>query len=151
MIEASDQRPRNDFFRTGRAALVSGEVDWEKDDIRCLLVGGYHPDLSEHESLSDIPPGHRATSSRRLQGRVLVVVNWHVSADASTIRFPIPNQLVTGIVMFCLKPDGTTILVAYIGKATGLPLAPSAEGGPVVVKWSQGPSRVFLFPGVAIV
>jgi ApbE superfamily uncharacterized protein (UPF0280 family) len=129
----------NALYDKGRQGFLEGAVDWDTDDIRCLLVdtGTYTVDLANHDNLDDVT-GVVATSGS-LTGKTVT----NGVADADDVTFTaVTGATVEALVIY--KHTGTAAtsrLIAYLDTGTGLPVTPN--GGNITVQWDNGANRIF--------
>lgn len=124
----------NALYDTGRNAFLTGDIDWEADTIKVVLVDAadYTVDLAAHDFLDDIPAGARvATATLANTSSDGTGVADADDAVFSTVSGDQSEALViykdTGV-------EATSQLIAYIDTATGLPITPG--GGNVTVQWN---------------
>lgn len=134
----------NSLFDKGREAFLNADVDWLVDSIKCVLVdtGSYVVDLANHDFLNDIPVGARVAISQALSGKTSTAG----VADSNDVTFPAGYTMPapTGEAVVVFKDTGseaTSILIAYIDTATGLPITPN--GADFVAVINDGPNKLF--------
>jgi len=61
----------NALYDNGRESFLRGEISWNSDDIKAILVdtGTYTVDLDAHQFLDDIPGGARVATSANLASK----------------------------------------------------------------------------------
>jgi len=131
----------NELYDAGREGFLDGSIDWDTDDIRCILVdtADYTVDLANHDNLDDIPAGARVATSGALTGKTVAAG----VADAADVTF----SAVTGdpsealVIYKHTGTESTSRLIAYIDDATGLPVTPN--GGDITVQWDSAASKIF--------
>ena len=131
----------NELYDKGREGFLDGSIDWDTDDIRCILVdtADYSVDLAAHDNLDDIPAGARVATSGALTGKTVVAG----VADADDVTF----SAVTGdpsealVIYKHTGTESTSRLIAYIDSATGLPVTPN--GGDITIQWDSAASKIF--------
>jgi len=145
----------NALYDKGREGYLAGDIDWDADTIRAILVrtsgGGtgpyYTKDLAAHANLSDIPDnvdcrplGSGASTGVALAGKT--VTDGVADADPADFGLVTAGDAIQLLVLY--KDTGTqstSRLIAAIDTATGLPVTPS--GGNVTVNWSGGADKIF--------
>lgn len=130
----------NALYELGRQGFLDGSIDWDTDDIRCVLVdtGTYTVNLTTHQFHSDLS-GIVATSGNFASKTVTLGV-----ADAADVTLTaVTGATVEAIVIYqWTGVSGTSRLIAYIDTATGMsPLTPN--GGDVTIVWDSGASKIF--------
>jgi hypothetical protein len=115
----------NVLYDTGRNAFLRGEVAWQTDAIKAVLVdlADYTPNLATHQFLSDIPLAARVATSANLTGKTTVA---GVADAADPVFAGATGDQAEVIVLY--KDTGTATtsqLIVYIDTATGLPVTPN--------------------------
>ncbi|MCB1764366.1 MAG: hypothetical protein KDI27_14680, partial [Gammaproteobacteria bacterium] len=61
----------NSLYDKGREGFLGGDIDWDADDIRVILVdtNDYIVDLANHEFLTDVPGAARVAVSSSLTSK----------------------------------------------------------------------------------
>lgn len=128
----------NQLFDKGREGFLTGDIDWENDDIKVAAVDAtYTPNLAIHQYLSDLT-GIVATTAN-LEGKT-----WTAGiADADNTEFVSVSgpQIRRMIIYQDTGTAGTSRLIHHIDTATGLPITPVGETLPVA--WDNGPNKIF--------
>lgn len=131
----------NELYDKGREGFLDGSIDWDTDDIRCILVdvADYTVDLAAHDNLDDIPAPARVATSAALTGKTVAAG----VADADDVTF----SAVTGdpsealVIYKHTGTESTSRLIAYIDDATGLPVTPNS--GDITIQWDSAASKIF--------
>lgn len=131
----------NGIYDKGREAFLNADIDWLVDDIREILVdvADYTVNLATHQFLSDVPAIARVAVSGAIAGKSSTngVANHTVTTWASVTGDPSEAIVVykhTGV-------EGTSLLIAYIDTATGLPVTPN--GGNITFTPDAGANKLF--------
>ncbi len=132
----------NALYDFGREGFLAGDIDWDADDIRAVLVdtAAYVINLAAHDFLDDVPGGARiATFGSGFTSKTTTAG----IADAADITFTsVSGATVEAIIIFKhTGVDATARLIAYIDTATGLPVIPN--GGDITVTWDAGANKIF--------
>lgn len=129
----------NALYDYGREGFLAGDIDWDADDIKAVLVdtGTYTVDLANHQHHDDLS-GIVATSGNFASKTVTNGV-----ADAADVTFSsVSGSSVEAIVIYQDSgTSGTSRLIAYIDTGSGLPVTPN--GGDITIQWSDGASKIF--------
>ena len=129
---------QNFLFDHARAALKAGEIDWERDNIKAMLLTagfGLSPQSHERLFLGNIPLPACISEGVPLTGRQII----DGCISAKDITFPAdalsPDRNdISAIVIYAYSGDAATSpLIAYLGDAQGLPLTPN--GNPILFHW----------------
>ena len=131
----------NELYDKGREGFLDGSIDWDTDDIRCILVDAadYSVDLAAHDNLDDIPAGARVATSAALTGKT--VVAGVADADDVTFSAVTGDQSEALVIYKHTGTESTSRLIAYINDATGLPVTPN--GGDITIQWDSAASKIF--------
>jgi hypothetical protein len=128
------------LYGLAREAFLGGDIQWDADDIRCILVdeGQYTVSIDTHQFLTSIPSGARvAVSTQLLSPTVTLGV-----ADAADMPLTGVTGVTTEAVVIYVHTgvDATAKLIAYIDNA-GVVLTPN--GGDVTIQWDNGANKIF--------
>lgn len=131
----------NALYDYGREGFLAGDIDWDADDIRVILIdaGLYTVDLANHQHLDDIPAGARTAVSGSLTAKTTT----GGVADGADITFSgvSGNESEALAIYQHTGTEGTSRLIAWIDSATGLPVTPN--GGDITVQWDAGANKIF--------
>ena len=131
----------NALYDRGWQGFLAGEIDWDANDIRIILIDEADDtiDLALDEDLADrAAPARVATSSALGTKTTTAGV-----ADAADVTL----SSVTGDVSESIDiyqhtgTEATSLLIANIDTATGLPVTPN--GGNITVQWDAGANKIF--------
>jgi hypothetical protein len=131
----------NALYDKGREGFLAGEIDWETDVIKAVLIDAadYTVNLAAHQFLSDIPLAARVATSAALTGKTVA----NGVADAADLSLPAvsgdPGEAL--VIYQDTGTAGTSRLIAYIDTATGLPVTPN--GGDINLAWDNGANKIF--------
>lgn len=131
----------NRLYDYARGQFLEGNIHWLTDNIKAVLVdtADYVANTATHQFLSDVPAVARISTSPNLGGKTAVAG----VADADDITFPnVTGDPSEALVLIKDTGDPTTsVLIAYVDSATGLPVIPNS--GPIAVQWDNGANRIF--------
>lgn len=131
----------NALYDKGREAFLKGEISWNSDNIKVVLVdtADYTVDINAHQYLSSVASGGRVATSGNLASKTTTAG----VADAADVTFSaVTGDPCEALVIYMDTGDAATSpLIAYIDTATGLPVTPN--GGDVTVVWDSGSNKVF--------
>lgn len=131
----------NALYDAGRQAFLDGDISWRDDNIKAILidVADYTVNLSTHNALDDVPGAARVSISPNFTTKTSTAG----VADADNVTWSsVTGDPCEAIVIY--KDSGvesTSLLIAYIDTATGLPVTPS--GGDIVISWDNGANKIF--------
>jgi len=131
----------NELYGKGRENILCGNIAWDTDDIKVVLVDSaeYTLNIDTHEYLSDIPAAGRIEASGNLASKTVALG----VADAGDVTI----ETVTGdpfeyiVIYKDTESASTSPLIACIDSATGLPCTPN--GGDIIVQWDSGANKIF--------
>ena len=131
----------NALYDHGREGFLDGSIDWDTDDIRCILIDtdDYSVDLAAHDNLDDIPGAARVAVSGAFAGKTVAAG----VANANDVTFSsVTGDPCEAIVIYKhTGTESTSRLIAYIDNATNLPVTPN--GGDITVQWSEVAEKIF--------
>ena len=128
----------NALYDLGREAFLSGDITWDGDAIKTILVDSalYTPNLATDQFLSDVPAGSRTATSSDLVSKTVAAAG---DVTYSAVPIDAPQEYV--VIYQDTTVEGTSRLIALIDTATGLPVTPN--GGDIIVQWSSGADKIF--------
>lgn len=133
----------NQLYDFGREGFLGGDIDWDADNIVCVLVdtADYTLDAGADQHLDDIPAAARVATSGNFAGKT--VTDGTADADNLTPAFSsVSGDVSEAIVIYQdTGVESTSRLIAYIDTATGLPITPN--GGDIDITWDNGANRIF--------
>lgn len=141
----------NALYGKGRQGFLDGSIDWDTDDIKCLLVDStdysVSIDVDQYCNKDTISDAARVTNglSANFAGKTVTLG----VADANDVTLgSVTGEECEAIVIFKdgggggVSQSGTTdLLIAYIDTATGLPVTPN--GGDITTAWDDGGNKIF--------
>ena len=142
----------NAIYGKAREAFLGGDLDWDADDIKCLLVDTtdytVSIDVDQYCNLDTIPTAARVTNG--LSGNFANKTKTLGVADADDVTLSsVSGEQCEALVIFKdgggggVSQSGTTDrLIAYIDDATGLPVTPN--GGDITIQFDNGASKIFV-------
>tara|TARA_R100000544_G_scaffold16105_1_gene7626 strand:- start:1295 stop:1699 length:405 start_codon:yes stop_codon:yes gene_type:complete len=129
------------LYGLARAAFLGGDIAWDTDDIRCVLVdtADYTVNIDVDEFLSDVPAGARVATSGAFTSPTVTL---GVADAADIVLSSVTGDVSEAIVIYVhTGVDSTARLIAYIDSATGLPVTPN--GGDITIQWDNGANKIF--------
>ena len=132
----------NALYDLGREAFLSGDITWDGDAIKTILVDSalYTPNLATDQFLSDVPAGSRTATSSDLVSKT-VAAGVADAGDVTYSSVPIDDPQEYVVIYQDTTVEGTSRLIALIDTATGLPVTPN--GGDIIVQWSSSADKIF--------
>lgn len=123
----------NKLFPKGREAFLGGDLDWDAQNFKVvLLTSGYTYDAA-HDNLDDVTGGARIATSGNLANKTKT--NGTADADDIVYTTPASGSTITQFVIYQDSgTEGTSRLVAHFDTATGLPL--TTNGGNINLVWN---------------
>ncbi|MBM4447518.1 MAG: hypothetical protein FJ023_09310 [Chloroflexi bacterium] len=131
----------NALYDKGREGFLDGSIDWDTDNIKCVLVDGadYTPNLATHDNLDDIPSAARVATSGNLANKTKTA--GVADADDVTIASVSGDQFEYIVIYKDTGVESTSRLIALIDTATGLPCTPN--GGDITIQWPSDATKIF--------
>ena len=131
----------NALYDIGREGFLGGDIDWDANTIKVTLVDAadYTRDLAAHDFYNDVTVAGRVATSGALASKTKTAG----VADAADVTL----TAVTGDVSESVDiyqhtgTEATSLLIANIDTATGLPVTPN--GGDITVQWDSGANKIF--------
>lgn len=131
----------NALFDTGRAGFLAGDIDWDANNIKAVLVdhADDNPNVSTDDNLDDIAGAGRVATSGNMAGKTTTAG----VADCDDFSFTtVTGDQSESIVWY--KDTGvesTSLLIVKVDTATGLPVTPG--GGNISVVIDSGANKLF--------
>lgn len=131
----------NALFDFGRESYLGGDLAWDTNDMRLIFV--------DHADDTPVPATDQFLSDILGAARVAVSTSFGTKtitggvADAAdvTVTSVTGDQFESIVIYYHTGTEGTSILVAFIDTATGLPATPN--GGDITVQWDSGANKIF--------
>ena len=131
----------NYLYDRGRKGFLAGEIDWNADTIKLVLVDEADdtPSQSGDNALSDRASAARVATSGAFASKTTTAG----VADAAdvTLSTVTGDQSESIDIYKDTGVESTSYLIANINSATGLPVTPN--GGDIIVQWDNGSNRIF--------
>lgn len=131
------------LYPLARQSFLAGSptIDWDTDDIKCVLVRSYTYSAA-HQFYTDIAGGGGTVvaTSANFGGKTAT----NGVSDANDITFTAVGAGAACQSLIIYRDTGvaaTSPLIAYIDAATGLPVTPN--GGDITVQWDAGANKIF--------
>lgn len=131
----------NALYDKGREAFLNGDIDWDTDNIKVVLVDAadYTVNLATDDNLDDIPAGARVATSGNLTGKT--ITDGVADAADVTLSSVTGDQSEALVIYKDSGVESTSKLIAYIDTATGLPVTPN--GSDITITWDSGANKIF--------
>lgn len=124
----------NAIYPNGKENFAAGNIDWDANDIRIILV-----DLADytynaaHDALDDVPAGARVAVSGNLANKTNV--DGVLDADDVTLSAVTGDQSEAIIMYKHTGTESNSWLIAYWDTGiTGIPVTPNGEN--INVRWN---------------
>ena len=130
----------NGLYSAGRENFLGGDIDWDADNIRVVLVDTNDdtPDQTADQDLADRLAASRVATSGNLTSKTKT--NGVADAADTTFSSVTGDQSEALDLYKATGTDATSLLIANINSATGLPVTPN--GGDIQVQWDSGANRI---------
>jgi len=133
----------NALFDYGRECFLgqTTALDWDTDDIRLIFVDHADdiPVPATDDFLDDILVAARVDESANFVGKT--VTDGVADATDVTVATVTGDQFESIVIFKETGVETTSVLIAYIDTATGLPCTPN--GGDITVQWDAGANKIF--------
>lgn len=131
----------NFMYDRGRQGFLAGEIDWDADTIKLVLVDEADdtPSASGDNALSDRAGASRVATSGAFASKTTTAG----VADAADVTL----STVTGDPSESIDiykdsgTESTSYLIVNVNSATGLPVTPN--GGDIIVQFDNGSNKIF--------
>lgn len=132
----------NALYNKGKEAFLEGNIDLTDDDIKvCFIKNGYTVDLTNHQYLSDIPSSEIAGTSSVLSGKT--TTNGIFDAENITVEDYGTSGFSYLVIFKDTGSTSTSLLIAYIDTADGLPVLPTTSTISITINWSNAVNKIF--------
>lgn len=130
------------LYDTGRNAFLTGDIDWDSDDIRAIFVDAadYTVNQATDEFLQDIAAGARVGVSAASIASKSSAAGVADAAD-HTIAAVSGDQFEAIVLYKHTGVESTAQLIAYIDNYSGLPATPN--GSDITVAWPNDANKIF--------
>ena len=129
------------MYDHGREGFLGGDIDWDGDDIKVVLIDEADdtPVLATDEDLADRAAPSRVATSGNLASKTIAAG----VADAAdvTLSAVSGDESESFDIYMDSGVEGTSLLIANIDDATGLPVTPN--GGDITITWDSGANAIF--------
>lgn len=131
----------NGLYDRGRQGFLAGEIDWDADTIKLMLVDHADdtPSLTGDNALSDRAAGARVATSGAFASKTTTAG----VADAADVTLSTvtgdPSESID--IFKDTGTESTSYLIANIDTATGLPVTPN--GGDIICQFDSGANKIF--------
>ena len=129
----------NAVYNKARQAYLAGDLDWDANNIKVVLVTSGYTFSQAHEYLSSIAAGYRVATSGNLSGKS--VVDGVADADDVIISEVSGSQIAAIVIYQDSGSEATSRLIVYIDDATGLPCTPN--GSDITIVWPSDATKIF--------
>lgn len=139
----------NALFDRGREGFLAADIDWDADNFKVALIDtdDHNPDVASDEDLADIngDVGGSANAIEETSGNLASTTTTDGVADAADLSPAFSSASGDESEELMIYQDSgvstTSLLVASIDTATGLPVTPN--GGDIDITWDSGANKIF--------
>lgn len=131
----------NALFDRGRQGFLAGEIDWDANAIKLILVDHADdtPAPATDQFLSNILSAARVATSGAFASKTVTA---GVADAADVVLTAVTGDQAESIVIYQdTGVETTSLLIAFIDTATGLPVTPN--GGDITVVFDSGSNKIF--------
>lgn len=131
----------NSLYDFGRESFLGGDADWDANDIRLILIDEADDtiNLATDDFLDDRAGAARVATSGAFASKTKTAG----VADAAdvTLSAVSGDQAESIDIYKHTGTESTSIMLANIDTATGLPVTPN--GGDITIVWDSGANKIF--------
>lgn len=130
----------NAMYTLGRQAFVAGDVDYDANNFRFVLIDGadYTKNLATDDALDDIPGGARVAISANITGKTNT--GGTMDCDNQTFSSVTGDQFEQVGFYKETGTEATSLLILNLDTATGLPATPN--GGDIILVIDNGADKL---------
>jgi len=130
----------NALYDFGRQSFADADIDWSAHDIKLVFVDEADDtiDLAADEDLADRAVASRVATSGNFASKTNVA--GVLDAADITVSTVTGDQFESIDIYKDSGVESTSILIANLDVATGLPFTPS--GGDISVQWDSGANKI---------
>ena len=131
----------NFMYDRGRQGFLAGEIDWDADTIKLVLIDEADdtPSASADNALSDrAAPSRVATSSAFASKTTTAGVADAADVTLSTVTGD-PSESID--IYKDSGTESTSYMIVNVNTATGLPVTPN--GGDIIVQFDNSSNKIF--------
>lgn len=130
----------NALYDKGREHFLDGSLDWDTQDIRFVFTdhGEDTPVVATDEDLDDIDDGSATIATSDTLASKTIAAGVADAAD-STVSTVSGAEFESINIYYHTGTASTSLLIAYIDTATGLPCTPN--GGDITVQWDSSANK----------
>ena len=131
----------NALFEKARENFLGGDIDWDANTIKLVFVDheADTPLPASDIALSDILAAARIATSDAFTGKTKT--SGVADADDVTVAAVTGAQFESIVIYKDTGVETTSLLIAFIDTATGLPCTPN--GGSITVQWQATDPKIF--------
>lgn len=131
----------NGLYDRGRQGFLSGEIDWDAQTIKLMLIDAADDtvSLSADNALSDRAGAARVATSGAFASKTTTAG----VADAAdvTLSTVTGDQSESIDIFLDSGTESTSWLICNVDTATGLPVTPN--GGDIIIQFDNGSNKIF--------
>lgn len=133
----------NQLSNAAREAFLGGDLAWDSDEFRVVLLDATYVFNAAHDNLDDVLAGARVAVSGALVSKT-IANGIADAADVTYVALPIGDTITQVWVYRHTGVESTSKLVAYYDtRGDGAAISVATNGGDVVVEWSNLTNRMF--------
>jgi hypothetical protein len=132
----------NALYAKGREHFLDGSLDWDTQTIKFVFTDHADdtPVPATDNDLDDIDDGGATVATSDALGSK-TVTDGVADAGDSTVSTVSGDEFESINIYYDSGAAATSLLIAYIDTATGLPCTPN--GGDITVQWDSGANKIF--------
>jgi len=131
----------NVLFDKGRQNFLEADIDWLVNNIKVMLVKSAYTLDQTDEFVDDLTPASN-DNGRSANLATKTSTSGVADADDTSLTATAASACNALVLFYDTGSDATSLLIAYIDTATGLPFTPAASGT-VNIAWDSGANKIF--------
>ena len=132
----------NILYSLAKESLLKGEINLVNNDVKVLLVkNSYTLNADTHQFVADIGNENIAARSTVLDGKSVTLGTF--DAENETVENYGTSGFSYIIIYVDTGDDSTSLLLAYIDTAIGLPVQSTSSEVSITIQWSDLSNKIF--------
>lgn len=132
----------NQIYPKGRQAFARGEIDWDSDNIKLLLVDATYTFDPAHDFHADVSGTAIVATSGNLTGKDSTD---GICDAADVVVATVSGDVITQVIVYRDSGSSATsqLILFFDSTAASVLISLTPDGTGVRVRWSNGPNKIF--------